>query len=94
MRVRQSLPALVGAVAMVLGMSTAATAAPSAAATPCGYYATSSDSYYNHCTNDGSRIVIEVEVSGWNYEQCVGPGVTWLGSKSKVSDAWYVGRTC
>ncbi|MFD3485397.1 DUF6355 family natural product biosynthesis protein [Streptomyces sp. NPDC058665] len=93
MRVRQSLPALVGAVAMVLGMSTAATAAPSAA-TPCGYYASSSDSYYNHCTNDGSRVVIEVEVSGWNYEQCVGPGVTWLGSTSKVSDAWYVGRTC
>lgn len=93
MRVRQSLPALVGAVAMVLGLSTAATAAPTAA-NPCGYYATSSDSYYNHCTNDGSRIVIEVEVSGWNYEQCVGPGVTWLGSRSKVSDAWYVGRTC
>ena len=94
MRVRQSLPALVGAVAMVLGMSTASAAAPSAAATPCGYYATSSDSYYNHCTNDGSRIVIEVEVSGWNDERCVGPGITWLGSKSKVSDAWYVGRTC
>lgn len=94
MRVRQSLPALVGAVAMVLGMSTAATAAPSAAANPCGYYATSNDSYYNHCTNDGSYIIIEVRTKAGKKEQCVGPGITWLGTRKNVSNAWYAGRTC
>ncbi|WP_455357501.1 DUF6355 family natural product biosynthesis protein [Streptomyces sp. SYSU K217416] len=95
MSVRRSLLATVGAVGLILGLSTAAHACPSAAAlNPCGYYATSSDSYYNHCTSDGSRVVIEVEVWGPNYERCVAPGVTWLGSADKIDGAWYVGRTC
>ncbi|MGW3623803.1 DUF6355 family natural product biosynthesis protein [Streptomyces sp. NPDC000880] len=92
MSVRRSLPAVLGAVALILGLSTAA--APSAAADPCGFYETASDAYYNHCTSDGSRIIIEVEVWGPNYERCVGPGVTWLGSASAIDGAAYVGRTC
>ncbi len=31
---------------------------------------------------------------GPNYEKCVGPGDTWLGSASKIDGAFYVGRTC
>ncbi|MFH8410149.1 DUF6355 family natural product biosynthesis protein [Streptomyces sp. NPDC018019] len=29
-----------------------------------------------------------------DYERCVGPGVTWLGSAGKIDGARYVGRTC
>ncbi|MEU2026699.1 DUF6355 family natural product biosynthesis protein [Streptomyces sp. NPDC016469] len=65
-----------------------------AAANPCGFYETSSDAYYNHCTSDGSHIVIEVDDWGPNSERCVAPGVTWLGSSSDIDDAWYTGRTC
>jgi hypothetical protein len=92
MSIRRSLPAVLGAVTLVLGLSTAA--APSAAADPCGFYETSSDAYYNHCTSDGSRVIIEVEVWGPNYERCVGPGITWLGSAGQIDGAAYVGRTC
>jgi hypothetical protein len=72
----------------------AVTAAP-AAADPCGFYKTSADAYYNHCTSDGSRVVIKVEVPfASDYERCVAPGRTWLGSASKIQGASYVGRTC
>ncbi|MFH8293021.1 DUF6355 family natural product biosynthesis protein [Streptomyces sp. NPDC018059] len=40
----------------------AVTATPAAAA-PCGFYETSTDAYYNHCTSDGSRVVIQVRVA-------------------------------
>ncbi|WP_031048248.1 DUF6355 family natural product biosynthesis protein [Streptomyces sp. NRRL F-5650] len=65
-----------------------------AAANPCGFYETSSDAYYNHCTSDGSHIVIEIDDWGPNSERCVGPGVTWIGSASDIDGAWYTGRTC
>ncbi|WP_199815594.1 DUF6355 family natural product biosynthesis protein [Streptomyces griseus] len=85
-----------GSAALVLGSLVAMTAAASpAAADPCGFYETSSDAYYNHCTSDGSRIVIKVEVAwGSDYERCVGPGTSWLGSAAKIQGAHYVGRTC
>ncbi len=93
MSVRRSLPAALGAVALVLGLSTAA--APSAAADPCGFYETGSDAFYNHCTSDGSTVVIKVEVAwGPDYERCVGPGRSWLGSAGKIQGAHYAGRTC
>ncbi|MFE9400031.1 DUF6355 family natural product biosynthesis protein [Streptomyces flavidovirens] len=93
MSVRRSLPAVIGAVTLVLGLATAA--APSAAADPCGFYETRSDAYYNHCTNDGSHVVINVRASlSPDHERCVGPGKTWLGSASKIQGAHYVGRTC
>lgn len=95
MSVRRFLPTVIAAVvpatsalALVLGVPA------TAAANPCGYYATGSDAFYNHCTSDGSRVVIEVEVFGPNYEKCVGPGNSWLGSSSKIDGAHYVGRTC
>ncbi|MFJ2769719.1 DUF6355 family natural product biosynthesis protein [Streptomyces sp. NPDC087300] len=96
MRVRRSLPALIGALALGLGMSMAssATASPAAVKDPCGFFETASDAYYNHCTSDGSHIVIEIDDWGPNSEQCVGPGVTWIGSASGVDGAWYTGRTC
>ncbi|MER6957263.1 DUF6355 family natural product biosynthesis protein [Streptomyces sp. NPDC000618] len=97
MRVRRSVLGTIGSVALVLaslGAVTAATAGP-AAADPCGFYETSSDAFYNHCTSDGSRVVIKVEVAlAPDYERCVGPGTVWLGSASKIQGAYYTGRTC
>jgi hypothetical protein len=68
----------------------------SAAADACGYWQSSADSYYNHCDNgSGSRVIINVDtVFARDYEKCVGPGNTHLGSTSDIRGAWYVGRTC
>ncbi|WP_329118238.1 DUF6355 family natural product biosynthesis protein [Streptomyces sp. NBC_01465] len=97
MRTRRSLSALFGAATLVLGLTAAASAAPSAVADgkPCGYFATSKDSFYNHCTGDGSNVVIKVDaVLAPDYDTCVTPGTSWLGPRSKVRNAWYAGRTC
>ncbi|TGA92492.1 DUF6355 family natural product biosynthesis protein [Streptomyces sp. MZ04] len=98
MSLRRSLPALVGAVALTLGLPVAAAAsahAPAAVMNPCGFYETGSDAFYNHCTSDGSNVVIQVRVAlAPDYERCVGPGNHWLGSASKIQGAHYVGRTC
>ncbi|MEU6392336.1 DUF6355 family natural product biosynthesis protein [Streptomyces sp. NPDC046939] len=95
MRLRRLATSALSAVALALASAGAVTlnAAP-AAADPCGFYKTHSDAYYNHCTSDGSHIVIEVDDWGPNSEMCVGPGVTWIGSASDVDGAWYTGRTC
>ncbi|WP_327313206.1 DUF6355 family natural product biosynthesis protein [Streptomyces sp. NBC_01235] len=97
MRVRRTVLSTLGSVALVLtslGAVTAATAGP-AAANPCGFYETGSDAFYNHCTSDGSHVVIKVEVAlAPDYERCVGPGTTWLGSAAKIQGAHYAGRTC
>ncbi|MEV5884814.1 DUF6355 family natural product biosynthesis protein [Streptomyces sp. NPDC052020] len=92
MSLRRSLAAAISAV--VLGLCLPVATASGAAADPCGFYETGSDAFYNHCTSDGSRVVIKVEVGGPNYERCVGPGRTWLGSASKIDGAFYAGRTC
>ncbi|MGP3632717.1 DUF6355 family natural product biosynthesis protein [Streptomyces sp. 24-1644] len=100
MRIRHSLLSAGAAAALILGLAPAATATATAAGhaatvmNPCGFYETGSDARYNHCTSDGSNVIIEVEVFGPNYERCVGPGDTWLGSASRIQGAHYVGRTC
>ncbi|MFI5793703.1 DUF6355 family natural product biosynthesis protein [Streptomyces sp. NPDC051677] len=97
MRVRRTVLSTLGSVALVLtslGAVTAAAASP-AAANPCGFYETGSDAFYNHCTSDGSNVVIKVEVAmAPDYERCVGPGRSWLGSAGKIQGAHYTGRTC
>ncbi|SHI49733.1 DUF6355 family natural product biosynthesis protein [Streptomyces sp. 3214.6] len=97
MRVRRTVLSTLGSVALVLaslGAVTAAATSP-AAANPCGFYETGSDAFYNHCTSDGSHVVIKVEVAlAPDYEWCVGPGTTWLGSSRKIQGAHYTGRTC
>ncbi|MGV9288444.1 DUF6355 family natural product biosynthesis protein [Streptomyces sp. NPDC003719] len=95
MSVRRIVTSALGSLALGLASVGAVTvSAGPAAADPCGFFKTASDSYYNHCTSDGSRIVIEIDDWGPNSERCVGPGVTWLGSASDVDGAWYTGRTC
>ncbi|WP_189145231.1 DUF6355 family natural product biosynthesis protein [Streptomyces lacrimifluminis] len=96
MNVRRFLTTALAVVAPLTSALVLAVATPAAtaAANPCGFYETGSDAYYNHCTGDGSRIIIEVEVWGPNYEKCVAPGDTWLGSSSKIDGAFYTGRLC
>ncbi|GAA3842987.1 DUF6355 family natural product biosynthesis protein [Streptomyces phyllanthi] len=97
MPARLRLPVLIAAVGLALGTSTAAasaSAAHTALPNPCGFFETSSDAYYNHCTTDGSRIVIEIDDWGPNTLQCVGPGTTWIGAAGDIDGAWYTGRTC
>lgn len=96
MPVRPLFTSVIGSVALTLSALglTAASASP-AAADPCGFYRTSADAFYNHCTADGSRVVIKVDAA-WadDYELCVGPGRSWLGSAGKIRGAHYAGRTC
>ncbi|MGW0599531.1 DUF6355 family natural product biosynthesis protein [Streptomyces sp. NPDC002776] len=96
MSVRRFVTGALGSAALVLSsFGVVATAAGSAVADPCGFFETGSDAYYHHCTSDGSRVVIKVEAA-WapDYERCVAPGKTWLGSSSKIDGAYYLGRTC
>ncbi|MFI7497590.1 DUF6355 family natural product biosynthesis protein [Streptomyces sp. NPDC049687] len=95
MRVRRLVTGSLGLAALVLASVSGVAAASPAAAAPCGFYETGSDAFYNHCTSDGSRVVIKVEVA-WapDYETCVGPGTSWLGSAAKIQGAHYTGRTC
>jgi hypothetical protein len=96
-RVPRTVLSTLGSAALVLASLGAVTAvtAGSAAADPCGFYETGSDAYYNHCTSDGSRVIVKVEVA-WapDYERCVAPGKTWLGSAGEIQGAHYTGRTC
>ncbi|MBW5425760.1 hypothetical protein GKQ77_30070 [Streptomyces sp. BG9H] len=96
MRVRRLVNSAFAAAALTLTSLGAVTVTASpAAANPCGFYETHADAYYNHCTSDGSRVVIHVRVAlAPDYERCVAPGRTWLGSASKIQGAHYVGRTC
>jgi hypothetical protein len=93
---RRTFTNALGAVALVLAsLGAVTTTASPAAADPCGFFKTGSDAFYNHCTSDGSHVVIKVEVAlAPDYERCVGPGKVWLGSAGKIQGAYYVGRTC
>ncbi|MFJ9247153.1 DUF6355 family natural product biosynthesis protein [Streptomyces sp. NPDC101776] len=95
MRVRRVVTSALGAAALVLtSLGTVAVAGP-ASAGPCGFYKTSTDAYYRHCTTDDSRVVIKVKVAlARDHELCVKHGTTWLGSARKIQGAYYVGRTC
>jgi len=95
LRVRRVVTSALGAAALVLtSLGTVAAATP-ASAGPCGFYKTSTDAYYRHCTRDGSHVVIKVKVArARDHEACVRPGTTWLGSARKIQGAYYVGRTC
>ncbi|SBT90755.1 hypothetical protein GA0115233_10224 [Streptomyces sp. DI166] len=96
MRFRRIVTGALGGAALALtSLGTVTTASVPAAADPCGFYETHADAFYNHCTSDGSSVVIKVQVAlAPDYERCVGPGRSWLGSASKIQGAYYVGRTC
>ncbi|WP_262059044.1 DUF6355 family natural product biosynthesis protein [Streptomyces sp. STR69] len=99
MRVRRVVTSALGAAALVLTSLGSVAAAPASAAPAsaiiCGFFKTSTNAYYSHCTRDGSHVVIKVKVAlARDHELCVSPGTTWLGSARKIQGAYYVGRTC
>ncbi|WP_138899833.1 DUF6355 family natural product biosynthesis protein [Streptomyces albidochromogenes] len=86
--------------ALLLGVTApAATAAPAVAAVPapdpCGYFTRGHLAFYNHCTNDGSRIQIKIDrINVWDTKHCVDPGTTQLGTTAQIRNAWYTGKLC
>ncbi|MDT8910041.1 DUF6355 family natural product biosynthesis protein [Amycolatopsis sp. PS_44_ISF1] len=71
-----------------------ATASPRVAH-PCGYSIDGIEAYYNHCTSDGSHILIrEDRVGELDKNVCVGPGSTHLGPALIVRYARYIGKLC
>lgn len=89
--------ALVGTTILVAaatsGVAGAATAG--ALATPCGYSESGGYAWYNHCTSDGSHIVIRLDVVlGLDGNRCVGPGVTLIGFAADYRNAYYTGQLC
>ncbi|GGT36435.1 hypothetical protein GCM10010271_45490 [Streptomyces kurssanovii] len=99
-RLRRRWAALAGATILAVmattGPAGAATqASEQAAAKPCGYSESGGFAWYNHCTTDGSRIQIRVDVvGGWDANRCVYPGETRLGWAFEYRNAWYTGRLC
>ncbi len=106
MRVKSLFAALGVAAALVAGSGIApASAAPasdqqgSPQLPACGWdpNPATNEAWYNHCTGDGTRVVIRVEIhdgQGDSYDKCVAPGQTYLGTLNVVRYAWYKGLTC
>ena len=89
----RTLRAALAALLLSAGLGFATTTPAHAAA--CGYFVSGGNSYYNHCTSDGSIIDIHIDVVlGWDKNRCVSPGVTYLGSATKIRNAWYTGHLC
>ncbi|MFI6024682.1 DUF6355 family natural product biosynthesis protein [Amycolatopsis magusensis] len=91
--------ALAGAVALALGVAAPVSAAPlpaSAAVLTCGYHETVEESFYNHCTSDGSSVWIRVEMHHGikGKDVCAHPGENRLGYTAWVAFAWYKGTLC
>ncbi|GGP52765.1 hypothetical protein GCM10010185_26100 [Saccharothrix coeruleofusca] len=84
------LAAATAAVAfMFVGTGSIANAAM-AADKPCGYSESEGSAWYNHCTSDGSKIWIKIDVvAGLDSERCVNPGTTKLGPAWSTRGAWY-----
>ncbi|OEJ29869.1 hypothetical protein AR457_32535 [Streptomyces agglomeratus] len=100
-RRRTRWSALAGAVVLTLtttvGVATASarTGGVQLADKPCGYSESDRRAWYNHCTTDGSRIQIRVDVvHGPDFNTCAEPGVNTLGWAFKYRNAWYTGKLC
>ncbi|MFJ7216567.1 DUF6355 family natural product biosynthesis protein [Amycolatopsis sp. NPDC098790] len=89
-------PAILAVAAFAACVTTGtAGAAPASQVATCGYYVDGVEAYYNHCTSDGSHIVIrEDRVGEFDKNVCVGPGVTHLGTAVIVRYARYIGQLC
>lgn len=65
----------------------------------CGFHLLSDGAYYGHCdAPPRTDVIINVEL-GWggdsgNYDMCVKPGLTRLGTFPSVWSARYTGRLC
>ncbi|WP_425332231.1 DUF6355 family natural product biosynthesis protein [Amycolatopsis alba] len=97
-RAARATVVLGAATVSLCGIASTASASPTmavAASKPCGYSESEGHAWYKHCTSDGSRIVIRLDVPlGRDEDRCVGPGETDLGLASRYRGAKYTGRLC
>ncbi|MEV0775702.1 DUF6355 family natural product biosynthesis protein [Streptomyces sp. NPDC050433] len=95
MRISRLIPTVLAAILMstTAGLTTATAAA---AEDPCGYFERTGAALYNHCTNDGSWIVIQVNATFPipDSKRCVSPGTTTLGPTTRIQGAWYINLLC
>ncbi|WP_163509293.1 DUF6355 family natural product biosynthesis protein [Fodinicola acaciae] len=96
---RRRALALLAATAFAVSATTGVTATAAAAAEskskPCGFSSSDGWAWYNHCTSDGSLIVIHIDKRFVSDEfLCVGPGLTALGAPEVIRNAWYTGDLC
>ncbi|MGK3206091.1 DUF6355 family natural product biosynthesis protein [Amycolatopsis sp. MEPSY49] len=86
---------IVAAALLTMATSAGIAAATELAPKPCGYSESDGHSWYNHCTSDGSLIVIKIdEVLQKDRWYCVAPGVTYLAASVNTRGAWYTGEGC
>ncbi|WP_163509294.1 DUF6355 family natural product biosynthesis protein [Fodinicola acaciae] len=92
---RRGILVRIGAVALLAVAMATGNVSAASAAKPCGYSESEGHAWYNHCTSDGSWIWIKIDypVLQDRYD-CVGPGLTILGSSSLIRNAYYTGDLC
>jgi hypothetical protein len=87
---------LAGAVAApVIALATAggAVAEPGVEQLRCGYYESDGTAYYGHCDEPPrTDVIIHVDTIYDDYDLCVRPGLTVLGSALETNNAWYTGQ--
>jgi Family of unknown function (DUF6355) len=85
--------ATLGAVSLLSGALVLG-GAESASAEPCGYFRSGIQAYYNHCA-PSDRIVIRVDKRFTDdYNLCVNPGITRLGTWTATQFAYATGQRC
>ncbi|MCO1575162.1 DUF6355 family natural product biosynthesis protein [Crossiella sp. SN42] len=93
---RAAVIAAVAAIGLAVGSTTAVAAGLDTTST-CGFWENSKDSYYRHCTSNGTRIIIRVDYHGGGGRfQCIREQNTdvWLGAADDIRNAYYTGRLC
>jgi hypothetical protein len=86
---------IIAAAGLGLAATTGAAAAAAATGKPCGYSESDGYAWYNHCTNDGSDVWIDVNsVFGPDFEKCVHPGLNRIGASWSYRGAHYNGNLC
>ena len=97
MKFRVMTAACVLAAAGLLGLTPSAGAEPVSAGSAeaqkiCGFWEDGKNAFYEHC--GGTWVSIKID-SHAGYPgprfRCVSPGLTWLGDKRIVANAYYVG---
>jgi hypothetical protein len=87
-----------GVAAPVIALATAGVAAATASSPEqlrCGYYESGGAAYYGHCDEPPrTDVIIHVDTINDDYDLCVMPGLTVLGSALATNNAWYTGQLC
>ncbi|SMD24748.1 DUF6355 family natural product biosynthesis protein [Lentzea albidocapillata] len=99
--IARKLLVLVTAMISALALGSLPASAQDMSVAACGFWKDSPKAYYTHCTSDGSKIWIRVDVRGGEWwDECVPPGTTrleadfWGMDPGRVTNAYYKGILC